>query len=144
MGLTVIEKLATRHAVGLAPGGVSRCGDFITIRPKHVMTHDNTGAVIPKFKEIFKARSAGGTPVPPKIRDPHQPVFAIDHDIQNTTPENLGKYAKIEKFANEHGIDFYPAGTGISHQVMVEQGYVVPGSMVVGSDSHSNLYGAAC
>ena len=71
-------------------------------------------------------------------------MFAIDHDIQNTTPENLGKYAKIEAFAREHGIDFYPAGTGISHQVMVEQGYVIPGSMVVGSDSHSNLYGAAC
>src|SRR5207245_6811329 len=42
----------------------------------------------------------------------------------------------------EHGIDFYPPGTGISHQVMMEQGYVVPGSMVVASDSHSNLYGA--
>jgi hypothetical protein len=117
-------------------------GDFVTIRPKHVMTHDNTGAVIPKFKEIFK-----GTPVgspAPRMHDPRQPVFAIDHDIQNKTPENLGKYAKIESFANEHGVDFYPAGTGISHQVMVEQGYVTPGSMVVGSDSHSNLYGALC
>src|SRR6202035_2676146 len=74
--------------------------------------------------------------------DPAQPVFAIDHDIQNTSPENLAKYAKIEAFAAEHGIDFYPAGTGISHQVMVEQGYVVPGGLVVASDSHSNLYGA--
>jgi len=132
--LTLIEKLATRHAVGLAPGQVVRSGDFVTIRPKHVMTHDNTGAVIPKFKQIGATR----------IADPRQPVFAIDHDIQNVTPENLGKYAKIESFANQHGIDFYPAGTGISHQVMVEQGYVVPGSMVVGSDSHSNLYGAMC
>jgi len=69
-------------------------------------------------------------------------VFAIDHDIQNVTPKNLEKYANIEKFAGQHGVDFYPAGTGISHQVMVEQGYVVPGAMVVASDSHSNLYGA--
>lgn len=140
MPLTLVEKLATRHAEGLRPGDSAHSGDFIIIRPRHVMTHDNTGAVIPKFREIFK--SAG---LPPKIYDPHQPVFAIDHDIQNTTPENLGKYAKIEAFANEHNVDFYPAGTGISHQVMVEQGYVRPGSMVVGSDSHSNLYGAlAC
>lgn len=141
--LTLVEKIATRFAVGLAPGQPARSGDIITIRPKHVMTHDNTGAVIPKFKEMTKgegnpARSAG----PPRIADPRQPVFAIDHDIQNTSPENLGKYAKIEAFAREHGIDFYPAGTGISHQVMVEQGYVTPGAMVVGSDSHSNLYGA--
>ena len=132
MGLTLVEKIAGRHADGLAPGTQVRSGDFVSIRPRHVMTHDNTGAVIPKFKQI------GAT----KIADPAQPVFAIDHDIQNTSPENLAKYAKIEAFAREHGIDFYPAGTGISHQVMVEQGYVLPGSMVVASDSHSNLYGA--
>jgi homoaconitate hydratase len=133
MGLTLVEKIAGRHADGLPPGAVVRSGDFISIRPRHVMTHDNTGAVIPKFKQI------GAT----TIADPAQPVFAIDHDIQNTTPKNLEKYAKIEAFAHEHGIDFYPAGTGISHQVMVEQGYVLPGAMVVASDSHSNLYGAA-
>jgi homoaconitate hydratase len=132
MGLTLVEKIAGRHADGLAPGATVRSGDFVSIRPRHVMTHDNTGAVIPKFRQI------GAT----SIADPAQPVFAIDHDIQNTSPENLAKYAKIEAFASEHGIDFYPPGTGISHQVMVEQGYVVPGSMVVASDSHSNLYGA--
>src|SRR5437762_2892685 len=133
MGLTLVEKIAARHADGLAPGAAVRSGDFISIRPRHVMTHDNTGAVIPKFKQI------GAT----SVADPAQPVFAIDHDIQNTSPENLAKYTKIEAFAHEHGIDFYPPGTGISHQVMVEQGYVVPGAMVVASDSHSNLYGAA-
>src|SRR3954453_19385825 len=131
MGLTLVEKIAARHADGLAPGAVVRSGDFISIRPRHVMTHDNTGAVIPKFKQI------GAT----SIADPAQPVFAIDHDIQNTSPENLAKYATIEKFAREHDIDFYPAGTGISHQVMVEQGYVIPGALVVASDSHSNFYG---
>src|SRR2546421_2856390 len=133
MGLTLVEKIAARHADGLAPGTAVHAGDFVSIRPRHVMTHDNTGAVIPKFKQI------GAT----KIDDPAQPVFAIDHDIQNVTPKNLEKYANIEKFATEHGIDFYPAGTGISHQVMVEQGYVVPGALVVASDSHSNLYGGA-
>ena len=133
MGLTLVEKIAGRHADELAPNVGVRSGDFVSIRPRHVMTHDNTGAVIPKFKQI------GAT----AIADPGQPVFAIDHDIQNVTPKNLEKYANIEKFAGQHGVDFYPAGTGISHQVMVEQGYVVPGAMVVASDSHSNLYGAA-
>ena len=132
MGLTLVEKIAARHADELPAGAVVRAGDFVSIRPRHVMTHDNTGAVIPKFKQI------GAT----TIADPAQPVFAIDHDIQNVTPKNLEKYAKIEAFARDHGIDFYPAGTGISHQVMVEQGYVVPGALVVASDSHSNLYGA--
>lgn len=132
--MTLVEKIATRHAVGLPAGQPARSGDFVTIRPKHVMTHDNTGAVIPKFKQV------GAT----KIHDPRQPVFAIDHDIQNLSSENLAKYAKIAAFAKQHGVDFYPEGTGIAHQIMVEQGYVVPGTMVVGSDSHSNLYGALC
>src|SRR5437667_1740860 len=132
MRQTLVEKIATRFAVGLEPDQLVRSGDFVTIRPKHVMTHDNTGAVIPKFKQIGATR----------IFDPRQPVFAIDHDIENLSPENLGKYARIDAFAREHGIDFYPAGSGISHQVMVEQGYVIPGALVVGSDSHSNLYGA--
>jgi len=132
MPQTLVEKIATRFATGLDDGQLVHTGDFVNIKPKHIMTHDNTSAVMGKFANI------GAT----KIHDPTQPVFAIDHDIQNTSPENLAKYAKIEAFAKKHGIDFYPPGTGISHQVMVEQGYVTPGSLVVGSDSHSNLYGA--
>ncbi|MCH2133796.1 MAG: homoaconitase [Phycisphaerales bacterium] len=132
MPSSLIEQIATAHAVGLAEGQPALAGDFIRIRPKHIMTHDNTSAVMKKFQSI----GASG------LHNPGQPVFAIDHDIQNHSPENLGKYAKIESFAREQGVDFYPAGTGISHQVMVEYGYVTPGSMVVGSDSHSNLYGA--
>ncbi|MFG0259832.1 MAG: aconitase family protein, partial [Phycisphaerales bacterium JB041] len=134
--LTLVEKIATRYAVGLPGGHPARQGQIVRVRPRHVMTHDNTGAVIPKFRSIFE-----GTGREPRVSDSSQPVFVIDHDIQNHTPENLGKYATIEKFAATHGVDFYPAGTGISHQVMVEQGYAVPGALVVGSDSHSNMYG---
>src|SRR5438132_13251969 len=104
MALTLVEKIAARHADGLAAGIVVRAGDFISIRPRHVMTHDNTGAVIPKFNQI------GAT----AIADPAQPVFAIDHDIQNVTPKNLEKYDKIQAFAGEHGTDKYPSGTQIS------------------------------
>ena len=96
------------------------------------MTHDNTSAVMSKFKAIGAK----------KICNPKQLVFALDHDIQNKDEANLKKYRSIEAFAREHGIDFYPAGSGIGHQIMVERGYVVPGSFVVASDSHSNMYGA--
>jgi homoaconitate hydratase len=96
------------------------------------MTHDNTSAVMSKFKGIGAK----------KLKDPQQMVFALDHDIQNQDESNLKKYRSIEAFAKEHGVDFYPAGSGIGHQIMVERGYVVPGSFVVASDSHSNMYGA--
>lgn len=132
MSQNLIEKIAQRFAVGLEKKHAVRAGDFLSLRPVHVMTHDNTAAVISKF-ESMGARS---------IFDPTQPVFALDHDIQNKSPQNLAKYAKIEAFAKRHGVSFFPAGRGISHQVMVEEGFVKPGTFVVGSDSHSNLYGA--
>ncbi len=131
MGQTIVEKLAQAHLAD-GPKRPLRAGDFVSIRPKHVMTHDNTAPVVKKFKGIGAQ----------KVFNPRQPVFALDHDIQNTAEENLKKYRMIEAFAREHGIDFYPAGTGIGHQVMVEKGYVTPGSFVVASDSHSNMYGA--
>ena len=133
MGQTLVEKIAGRFAVGLGRDEMVRAGDYVSIRPKHVMTHDNTGAVIPKFKTIGAAA----------IFDAGQPVFCIDHDIQNESPENLGKYARIEAFAGEHGVAFYPPGSGIGHQIMIEEGFVQPGTFVVASDSHSNIYGAA-
>ncbi len=133
MGQTLIEKIVNRYAVGLEPGQKTHAGDYVAIRPKHVMTHDNTGAVIPKFESIGA----------PRIHDAGQPVFCLDHDIQNTSPENLAKYAKIEAFAKKHGIAFYKAGRGIGHQIMVEEGFVTPDSLIVASDSHSNLYGGA-
>lgn len=131
MGQTVAEKICQSH-LAEGPNRPLRAGDFISLRPRHIMTHDNTSAVIKKFKSI-KA---------PKIHDPRQPVFALDHDIQNMAEDNQKKYKLIEGFAKEHGIDFYPAGSGIGHQMMVENGYVVPGSLCVASDSHSNTYGA--
>jgi len=131
MSQTIVEKIAQSH-LAEGPNRPLRTGDFVSIRPHRVMTHDNTSAVMSKFKGIGAK----------KIHDPKQLVFALDHDIQNKDEANLKKYRSIEAFAKEHGVDFYPAGCGIGHQIMVERGYVVPGSFVVASDSHSNMYGA--
>jgi len=131
MGQTIVEKIAQKH-MAEGPNRPLRAGDFLSIRPHRCMTHDNTSAVMSKFKGIGAKR----------VKDPMQMVYALDHDIQNQDESNLKKYRAIEAFAREQGVDFYPAGSGIGHQIMVERGYVVPGSLVVASDSHSNMYGA--
>lgn len=131
MPQNLIEKIAQRFAVSLEAGHEVHSGDYLSIHPAHVMTHDNTGAVIPKFRSIGAK----------KIADPRQPVFALDHNVQDKGPKNLEKYAKIEAFAKEQGVDFYPAGRGIGHQIMCEEGYAWPGEVAVASDSHSNMYG---
>jgi len=131
MAQTVIEKIAQSHAVDWPTGREVHAGDYITIRPDHIMTHDNTSAVLAKFKGLGAAR----------VGDPQQPVYTLDHGIQDVSDANLAKYATIEAFAQEQGIVFHGAGQGIGHQLMVENGFVQPGGFVVASDSHSNMYG---
>jgi homoaconitate hydratase len=131
MAQTLIEKIAQKFAVGLSKNHEVHSGDYLSIKPAYVMTHDNTGAVIPKFKSI------GAT----KLFNPRQVVNTLDHNVQDKSEKNLEKYKKIENFAKSMGVDFYPAGRGIGHQIMCEEGYAWPGTMVVASDSHSNMYG---
>ena len=131
MGQNLIEKIAQKYAYGLDEGEKVYAGSFISIKPAYIMTHDNTGAVIPKFKSI------GAT----KLAFPNQVVHTLDHNVQDTSEKNLEKYKKIEEFSKSMGADFYPAGRGIGHQIMCEEGYAFPGSMAVASDSHSNMYG---
>lgn len=95
------------------------------------MTHDNSWPVALKFMSIGAS----------KIRTTKQIVMTLDHDVQNKSDANLKKYRQIEEFAKKQGVDFYPAGRGIGHQIMVEEGYAWPGTLVVASDSHSNMYG---
>jgi len=131
MSQTLVEKIAQKYAVGLDKNHEVHAGNYLMIQPAYVMTHDNTGAVIPKFKSIGAK----------KLFNPRQVVHTLDHDIQNKTTKNLEKYKKIEEFSKQMGADFYPAGRGIGHQIMCEEGYAFPGTMAVASDSHSNMYG---
>ncbi|TWU72315.1 mitochondrial Homoaconitase [Metarhizium rileyi] len=111
---TLTEKILQRHAVGLPEGKIVRSGDYVQIQPHRCLTHDNTWPVATKFM------STGAT----RIKDPSQLVFALDHDVQNKSKDNLRKYEQIEAFAK------------------VEELFVWPGTLCVGSDSHSNMYGA--
>lgn len=128
---TLTEKIVQRYSVGLAPGKKVKAGDYVTLAPHHCMTHDNSWPVALKFMSIGAS----------KIHDNRQVVMTLDHDVQNKSEINLKKYQQIENFAKQHGVDFYPAGRGIGHQIMVEEGYAWPGTVTVASDSHSNMYG---
>jgi homoaconitate hydratase len=86
--LNLVEKIATSYAVDVpGDGGAVTSGGYVAIRPRHVMTHDNTAAVMKKFETI----TAGAVPV----FNPRQPVFTIDHNVQDTSDANLKKYKSI-------------------------------------------------
>lgn len=123
------EKIIQRYAVGAKKDVHS--GDYVSIRPSHCMTHDNSWPVALKFKSLGAS----------KISDNRQVVMTLDHDVQNHSEKNLAKYRNIQQFAKDQGVDFYPAGRGIGHQIMIEEGYAFPYNLTVASDSHSNTYG---
>lgn len=128
---TLTEKIVQRHSIGLPKDKFVRSGDYVTLSPYKCMTHDNSWPVATKFLSI------GAT----EINDKKQIVMTLDHDVQNKSEKNLTKYRQIEEFARSQGVVFYPAGRGIGHQIMVEEGYAWPGTLAVASDSHSNMYG---
>jgi homoaconitate hydratase len=130
-GQNLTEKIVQKYAVGLQAGKQVKSGDYVSIQPSHCMSHDNSWPVALKFMGLG-AKS---------IHNNRQVVMTLDHDVQNKSVKNLEKYRNIENFAKNHGVDFYPAGRGIGHQVMVEEGYAFPYNLTVASDSHSNMYG---
>lgn len=73
------------------------------------MTHDNSWPVATKFMSIGAS----------KIHNPDQIVMTLDHDVQNKSVSNLKKYEKIEAFARQQRVDFYPAGRGYGTVVTI-------------------------
>lgn len=132
MARTFVEAVVEAHACGTPLGRPARPGDIVWLRPKKLMTHDNSSAVLARFLAMGATR----------VAEPSRCVIVLDHDIQNKTPSNLAKYAAIEAFAREQGIEFHPAGSGIGHQVMIDRGHARPGELCVAADSHANMYGA--
>jgi homoaconitate hydratase len=123
-----IQKILARHVIGRS---ALTFGSYVRLRPAHILTHDNSAAVLDKFEQLGA----------PPVAAAQQPVFAMDHNVQDRSPGNLAKYARIEQFARQRGIRFFPPGRGIGHQVMCEEGFAWPGTLTVASDSHANMYG---
>ena len=97
MGQTRTEKIIQRYAVGLEADQMIRSGQTVWLQPDHVLTHDNTAAVIPKFNDLGLMH----------IYNPNQPVIALDHNIQDRTKKNLSKYELIQSFAETKGLTFF-------------------------------------
>ncbi|KAL8832979.1 MAG: hypothetical protein Q9170_004595 [Blastenia crenularia] len=128
---TLTEKIVQRYSVGVPKDRFVKSGDYVTLSPYKCMTHDNSWPVVTKFLSIGASN----------INNKEQIVVTLDHDVQNKSEGNLKKYQQIEEFAKQQDVAFYPAGRGIGHQIMVEEGYAWPGTLAVASDSHSNMYG---
>ncbi len=129
-GKTFAEKLLAKKA------GLSHVvpGQIVTVKPDHLLTHDNTSAIIGKIQDELNEYG---------VVDPNLPVIVLDHVIPAANEKIASNHKKIREFVKKYKIkNFFDAGTGICHQVVLEKGFAVPGSLIVGSDSHTCSYGA--
>jgi 3-isopropylmalate/(R)-2-methylmalate dehydratase large subunit len=130
MGMTISEKILA-HAAGL---NSTKAGDIVWAKVDTAMMDDILG---PRVEIAEKMKELGKT-----IWDKDRVVIVSDH----YTPPANAKQAEIVKFtrdwANNHGVDNYYEFAGPCHQVMVENGHVRPGNVIVGTDSHTCMYGA--
>ena len=130
MGATFAQKL-----LALKGGKASvEPGEIVTVRPDHLLTHDNTAAIISKIGEDLGTYG---------MADPETSVIVLDHVVPAASEKTATNHKKIREFVAGHGIKhFYDTGEGICHEVLIAKGHAFPGSLIVGSDSHTCTYGA--
>ena len=127
MGETVIEKII-RNNVGKAV----KPGDIVTVNVDRVMIHD---IFIPFVAEKFK--EMGFT----KLWDPDKVVLIYDHLVPASQLDDTRHFHVGDEFAKKFGMKNVHRSDGICHQLMTEAGYVKPGNVVFGTDSHTTTYG---
>jgi 3-isopropylmalate/(R)-2-methylmalate dehydratase large subunit len=127
-GYTFVEKALAR-AAGVES---ARAGDVLDVSPDVIFSHDNSAAIRIIFDKIGAARLA----------NPDRMVFTFDHAVPAPTTQHAQNHAEIRKFAAEQGVThLFDVGRGICHQVISEEGLILPGESIMGADSHSTHFG---
>jgi len=128
MGQTISEKIISRHAEKKV-----HAGDIVIAPVDGVMATDATGPfAIRAFREM------GGQ----ALWDPERVSLIIDHAAPPPNERAANLHRMMRDFHDEMGGHFYDVGSGICHQLMVENEHVRPGDLFIGADSHTPTYGA--
>ena len=127
MGETIIEKII-RHNTGKAV----KPGDIVTVNVDRVMIHD---IFIPFVAEKFEEMGFQ------KLWDPDKVVLIYDHLVPASQQDDTRHFHVGDAFAANYGMKNVHRSDGICHKLMTEAGYVKPGNIVFGTDSHTTTYG---
>jgi len=137
MGMTVAEKILAR-ASGLS---AVQAGAVVEPRVDLAMSHENAALVINQFLEIY-----AGTTLTPRLWDPSRVAVIFDHRVPAESAKTATNQKKVREFIAAQAVtkfhDIRGDVGGICHQVLPESGYVRPGAVVVGTDSHTTSHGA--
>jgi 3-isopropylmalate/(R)-2-methylmalate dehydratase large subunit len=129
--VNIAEKILAAHAgkKAVTPG------EFINCRVDMVLSNDITAPIA--IKEFGRLGVS-------KVFDPSKIVMVADHFVPNKDILSAEQAKQMRDFCREQGIRFFDVGEmGIEHVLLPEQGFVLPGDVVIGADSHTCTYGAA-
>lgn len=111
----------------------SKAGSIVTASPDFVLSHDNTSAIIKKFEKTGAK----------KVVNPDKCVIVLDHVVPAASEKHAQNHKIVREWVKEQGIkNFFDVGRGICHQVLPEEGFALPGKIIVGADSHTTTHGA--
>jgi len=128
MGQTIAEKIIA-HNIGAAS---VKPGDIVTVKVDRVMLDDiMIPFIVDKFHEMGFSR----------IWDPDKAVLIYDHLVPASQLDDTRHFKVGDAFAEKYGMKNVHRSDGICHQLMTEAGYVKPGDVVFGTDSHTTTYG---
>ncbi len=137
MGATVAEKILARASVRASV----RPGDIVEPAVDLAMSHENAALVINQFHEIYN-----DTGLAPRVWDPSRIAIIFDHRVPAESAKTATNQKRIREFVTQHDIEKFHEirgdEGGICHQILPENGYVRPGTVVVGTDSHTTTHGA--
>ncbi len=128
-GQTISEKLLSEKS-----GQNVQAGDYVEAAVDVMMTHDVTG---PLAFEVFESVTGDD----PELVAPDNTAITIDHHAPADGVKAANNHNIVREFADKYGAHQYDVGDGICHQVLVEEGFVSPGDLVIGADSHSTTFG---
>ena len=127
MGQTIIEKILSNNT-----GKAVKPGDIVTVNVDRVMLDDiMIPFIVDKFHEMGFA----------KVWDPDKVVLIYDHLVPASQQDDTRHFREGDAFVEQYGIKNIHRSDGICHQLMTEAGYVKPGHVVFGTDSHTTTYG---
>lgn len=127
-GKTIAEKILSKHA-----GRGVRAGDIAICKVDFSFGQDGTSSIIiDSFKKLKDA----------KPHDKKKFYMVIDHSAPSPNMGVSRIHKKMREFAKDTGVGLYDIGDGVCHQLIPEEGHVVPGDLVLGADSHTCTYGA--
>ena len=133
--LTFAEKILFAHADDSATVGIDRGVDYADYRPDRVAMQDATAQMA-----LLQFMTAGlpRVQVPSTVHCDHliQARVGADADLASALDVNSEVYEFLRSVSAKYGIGFWKPGSGIIHQVVLEQ-YAFPGGMMIGTDSHT-------